>query len=797
MMIKKSFYAILLGSFIFQACTQKNEMRFHTDDHSIIWGLASPVQLEQDTTTIHLTDFVVDAEKLIDSIGLPKNYFDFELSADKKLLKMWPISTKIPQLNILQIYHKKTNYSVLLKSSMKVKIELNFEGTGKEKLVQLKGEMNSWNQLNNPFQNEGNRWKNTLYLLPGRYEYLLVIDGKEITDPKEPETISNGMGGFNSVLKVGSPNPSKPEIYTASHEGKKIFIHYHGSVDSLIIFWENYQLLPEHYTQNNGIVTINPPHQVNNYKRSYYRIWAYNSDGISNDLLIPLDNGRILVNAKTIDRTEHHGNIIYNIMIDRFVDGNKENTKPLNLAEVLPKADYFGGDLEGITDKIVDNYFYQLGVNSLWISPIIRNPKGAWGQNIEPATKFSGYHGYWPISFTQIDERFGTPETFTKLINSAHVEKMNIYLDYVANHVHQDNPVYAQHPDWFTKLELPDGTLNLERWETHRLTTWFDKFLPTIDFSKPEVIETLTDSAVFWMKKYPIDGFRHDATKHIQTEFWQTLTYKLKTEVAIPENRQFYQIGETYGSPELINSYVSTGLLNAQFDFNIYDALVAALAIEGTGFKNLKLKLEQSLNTYGYHNLMGYITGNQDRPRFISLADASVKFNENTKLAGWTRKIEVLDTIAYQKLSMLTAFVATIPGIPVIFYGDEFGMPGANDPDCRRMMRFGKDLNPYEQQTLERSTKILDLRKHTMPLIFGTTKILIANEYHFVLMRQYFDEIAILVLNNNADAQTITFEIPKDFAGYPIKSNFNSNVSTEQNTITINIKGNYFDILTK
>jgi hypothetical protein len=114
-----------------------------------------------------------------------------------------------------------------------------------------------------------------------------------------------------------------------------------------------------------------------------------------------------------------------------------------------------------------------------------------------------------------------------------------------------------------------------------------------------------------------------------------------------------YQIGETYGSPELISSYIGSGMLDAQFDFNVYDDEVAVFARNTESFERLKNSLTQSLRYYGYHNLMGYISGNQDRPRFISLAGGDLLFNEDSKYAGWTRTIGVGDTSSYRKLMML------------------------------------------------------------------------------------------------------------------------------------------------
>ena len=141
-----------------------------------------------------------------------------------------------------------------------------------------------------------------------------------------------------------------------------------------------------------------------------------------------------------------------------------------------------------------------------------------------------------------------------ELITEAHARGMNVILDYVAHHVHQEHPLYKAHPEWTTPLYLPDGTMNTEKWDEHRLTTWFDTFLPTWKFADHNVVDALTDTAMHWVESYDLDGFRHDATKHVEIDFWQTLTQKIEHYRADHPERKIYQIGETYGNPELISS---------------------------------------------------------------------------------------------------------------------------------------------------------------------------------------------------------------------------------------------------
>ena len=172
------------------------------------------------------------------------------------------------------------------------------------------------------------------------------------------------------------------------------------------------------------------------------------------------------------------------------------------------------------------------------------------------------------------------------LTDRAHARNMNVVLDYVGNHVHEDHPLMDVHPDWTTDLYLPDGSLNTERWDEHRLTTWFDTFMPTLDLERPEVAEAMSDSAAWWALHSGIDGFRHDATKHISEVFWRKLTAKLKA-AQQRSGKRLFQIGETYGSPDLIGSYLSSGMLDAQFDFNLYDKAVGAIAFEEGNWEDL------------------------------------------------------------------------------------------------------------------------------------------------------------------------------------------------------------------
>ncbi|MEI7981119.1 MAG: alpha-amylase family glycosyl hydrolase, partial [Bacteroidota bacterium] len=487
--------------------------------------------------------------------------------------------------------------------------------------------------------------------------------------------------------------------------------------------------------------------------------------------------------------------IMYFILVDRFKNGKPENDGPLKDKEIDPKVNYMGGDLAGITREIENGYFTNLGINTLWISPITQNPLGGYNEYPAPHRKFSGYHGYWPITLTTVDTRFGNAEEFHKLVNEAHSNNINIILDFVSHHVHQEYPVLKVHPDWITQIDLPGKRKNIRLWDEQRLTTWFDVFLPTFDLTKPEVANMVSDSAAYWIKEYKLDGFRHDAAKHVPENYWRMLTRKLNQQVTIPENRGVYQIGETFGSRELIGSYINPGMLDAQFEFNLYWDVKSAFAIDNVSFRDLNYSLQQSFNYYGEHNLMGNITGNQDMARFISFASGALSFTEDVTDAGWKRDIEVKDTMGYRKLASLIAFNMTIPGIPVIYYGDEFGMPGAGDPDNRRMMKFDS-LNKHEQYLKNITSKMAHLRNSNLALIYGDFATLKVNEKIFVYLRSYFDKAVIVVFNKEKSARNIEFPIPDRFNSAAFNAQFGTKFNLENGKINLALEGNSFEIIT-
>jgi len=739
------FILIIWLGIAFQGFTQS----MSSNDARSSIGLFTPIIVESDWKEIYLSDYLLGPQDV--DVTCP-NHIELE-RLDKEIIRIKLIGQGAPVTH-LSVKTNQGDFAIPLIQSNKKRVDFSFDPQGIiHETVQLVGDINAWNPANTPLSlSSDGSWKTSLYLTPGTYGYQMVTDGNWNLDQNNPDSMSNGQGGYNSTLIVPGPKASDyPFFKKISHSPSTLNVTLSQN-NSLVAFWNN---TPIPSTSNDDHYKINIPAEAKNQSRSFIRLYAYNSSyGKGADQLIPLRYGRVITSTSDLSRMDKQSMIMYFLMVDRFFNADRNNDEPTKDPQIAPQANHLGGDLEGVSQRL--SYIKELGINTLWLSPIVQNAIGAYGYYDEGGvtSKFSSYHGYWPISFTNVDYRFGTNDDLQTLVDQCHGEDMNIILDFIANHVHETHPIYLKHKNdgWTTELYLPDGTLNTEKWDEHRLTTWFDTHLPSLNLEKEEVSDMLVDSAVYWIEKYNIDGFRHDATKHIPLSFWRALTKKIK-HISSDENRPIYQVGETYGTPELISSYINTGMLDGQFDFNVFDAVLNSVCRNDVGFEVLAERLRQSIAYYGNNHLMGNMSGNQDKPRLMSMASGDISFEEDSKLAGWTRDIELQTATGFKRVAIMHAINFFIPGVPCIYYGDEFGMPGGNDPDNRRMMKFDQ-YSIQENNTINTVQSLARTRTQHMALNYGSFNILEANNNRFVATRTYMDEMITLLINNGPSMES-------------------------------------------
>ena len=513
--------------------------------------------------------------------------------------------------------------------------------------VNLFGQFNSWNRQNLPMKDLNNDGilEIEIPLDPGRYEYKFYVDGKELIDPDNPVKVPNGLGDFKSVRVIEEEATDKTFLQILGKDETlnelKLRFNFENvdrsnmvSPESVIALIDNQKLSQDQIEINGREIILSL--QKKNLKGNHTVRIAVNRNGKhSNIQTVQLHDG--IVAGESNHRTLHD-QIIYSIMIDRFNNGDMSNDSPVQHDSLFTPANYQGGDLKGIIDKIEGGYFTKLGINTFWISPIVDNTNNAYREYPSPHRYYTGYHGYWPVSSTKVEEKFGDMDLARNLVQIAHANDINILWDYISNHIHQEHPFWKEHRNWFGKLDLPNGRKNLRLWDEYRLTTWFEPYMPSFDYEGSiDALEFMTDNAIWWLTVTGADGYRHDAVKHVPNKFWRMLTKKTKSRIEIPLNKKLYQIGETFGGIELINSYVNNGQLNAQFNFNLYDVAIPTFLDENASFKLLDYQMQKSFQVFGYNNLMGNLMDSHDKIRYMAYADGELEILDGkAKVVAWT-----------------------------------------------------------------------------------------------------------------------------------------------------------------
>ena len=289
--------------------------------------------------------------------------------------------------------------------------------------------------------------------------------------------------------------------------------------------------------------------------------------------------------------------------------------------------------------------------------------------------------------------------------------------------------------------------------------------MPSFDFvNSIEAREFITDNALWWLKESGADGFRHDAVKHVPNEFWRLLTKKIKQQIELPQNKTVYQIGETFGSFDLISSYVNNGQLNAQFNFNLYDTAINVFLDSTSSFSLLNYQLQKTFSVYGVNNLMANIMDSHDKIRYMAYADGDLQINDSrASEIGWTNPPTVDNESSYDKLKLYLAYEMTVPGIPILYYGDEIGMTGASDPDNRRMMRFDNELSNFEKETFSQISKLVEIRNNNSALRYGDFLTLLADENIFAYFRSDMNQRVLVILNKSNKNKTVEIELPPNY----------------------------------
>ncbi len=457
--------------------------------------------------------------------------------------------------------------------------------------------------------------------------------------------------------------------------------------------------------------------------------------------------------------------ILYFVFIDRFQDGDPSNNGSLTGSEAT--AEYKGGDYKGLKAKIDAGYFDDLGVNALWLTVPMQNPN-----NKEIGTDgkyYSAYHGYWPSDLDKTEEHFGTEADLKAVVDAAHAHSIKVILDYAMNHVHKSAPVYAQHADWFWPNDNGSGGNCVCgqgcSWDdaVQAKRCWFTDYLPDFNFTNTAARKYSVDNALSWIAKTGIDGFRLDAVKHIETSWITDLRSRVTSEVEPVSGNHFYMVGETFtGDVGTIAGYVDpTTKLDGQFDFPLRIALARTVLMRKAPMSELDSALTTAANSYGF-GVMSTFIGNHDMPRAIHFAQDTPLW-DNEWADGKDKNFsntpaQTAGTSAYERLANAFAVLFTTKGVPLVYYGDEYGLAGAGDPDNRRSMQWS-GYSQGQQLVNDRLKKLAKIRADHKALSRGSrTTIGVGNDTLAYKMSDGSETVYVVV--NRGDSQQSVGGLP-------------------------------------
>ncbi len=448
---------------------------------------------------------------------------------------------------------------------------------------------------------------------------------------------------------------------------------------------------------------------------------------------------------------------VYLLMPDRFANGNPNNQNDKTTAEKynrdLPQGRH-GGDIEGIIQHL--DYIKSLGATAIWSTPLCEDNDAQYS-----------YHGYAQSDVYKIDPRYGTNEDYVRLVEKAHEQGLKIIMDYVTNHWGIEHWIFKDSPtnDWIHRFETYTETnhkrttaIDINASKIDRmicLNGWFVPTMPDVNISNPLVLNYLKQNAIWWIEYANLDGFRVDTYNYSEPEYIAKWT-KAITE----EYTNFNLVGEiTMRNQSLLSYWQKDSAIAKIQNFNSHLPSVMDFALSDT----LQSVFNEDDDSWdqGITKIYDLLSKDFLFPNINNL----LIFGENHD----TRRLNHIYNNDIRKYKMAMIMLATLRGIPQLYYGSEIGMAGdqnLGDADIRKDFPGGwenDENNAFHTETrsecqkayFDFTSKLFLWRKTNEAVHFGKTTHYIPENNVYVYFRYNSNKSVMVIINNNPENQTI------------------------------------------
>lgn len=448
----------------------------------------------------------------------------------------------------------------------------------------------------------------------------------------------------------------------------------------------------------------------------------------------------------------------YQIFPERFSNGNKYNDPlgviPWNSIEKVRNNMFFGGDLEGIIQKL--DYIKDLGATGIYFTPLFKSPST---------------HKYDIENYFEIDPQFGDLETMKTLVNEAHNRGIKVMLDAVFNHCGYNHPFFQDviknnenskyvnyfHIKKFPVLETdPEDFTFIDNKSILNFDTFaFTPFMPKWNTEHPEVKKYLLDVAKFWIKECDIDAWRLDVSNEVDHKFWREFK-----EACESEKKDFFIVGENWdeANPWLKGDQMQS-IMNYDFMFSCWNFF---------GNRNLDAEsfaydINRILTMYpkNVSSFLFNLLDSHDSTRVFNICEANI-----------------------EKVKLAYLFLLTFAGTPSIYYGSEIGLSGAHDPDNRKCMIWDENLQNLNLR--KHIQKLIKLRKNHSTFTEVDIKWIEANKEtnHLIYEKESLNETVIFIINNNS--VPLTLNAPQELKNKNVKDIYFNNEIIIKDKIYLN-----------